>query len=178
MASTTEATPTAALRSDRRRLGVLFGVAAVVLVGGSLTVRYFAKPTMIDMIVYQAEGRAVLDGEALYGEAVRVGTAGGNQLPATYPPFAALLFAPLAWFSRSVLMFLVTTANILLLGSVVHLSAELVGGRLDRPRVAPRWAVVALITGLGLWFEPVWTTLRYGQINLALVDAPLQLGHG
>ena len=153
----------------RRDTSVAVAVALASL-AGYLTVRALANPSMIDMIVYRAEGRAVLDGADLYGSGVQVASAGGNVLPATYPPFAALLFAPLAWVPVGVLKVLVTAANILLLGAVVHLAAKLFGGwdGKRRAKAVPRWAALLAVTALALWFEPVWTTLRYGQINLAL----------
>ena len=153
---------------DRRRLTLLLGVFAGVALAAYLVIRTLAHPTMIDMVVYRAEGSAVLHGQDLYGKAVNVGTAGGNQLPATYPPFAAMLFAAISWIPIGVLKVLVTAANIVLLATVVHLAAKLIGGWADRPTFAERWALIAAVTGLALWFEPVWTTLRYGQINLAL----------
>jgi alpha-1,2-mannosyltransferase len=153
---------------DRRRLTVLLGAFAALSLVGYLVIRTLAHPTMIDMVVYREEGRAVLHGRDLYGAGVSVGTAAGNQLPATYPPFAALLFATISWLPVGVLKILVTAADIALLALVVHLAAKLIGGWLDRPAFADRWALIAAIAGLGLWFEPVWTTLRYGQINLAL----------
>jgi alpha-1,2-mannosyltransferase len=153
---------------DRRRLTVVLGVFAAVGLGGYLAVRALAHPSMIDMIVYRAEGQAVLHGRDLYGTGVQIPTAAGNLLPATYPPFAALLFATISWIPVGVLKVLVTAANIGLLALVVHLAAKLVGGWMDRPHLAERWALIAAIAAAGLWFEPVWTTLRYGQINLAL----------
>jgi alpha-1,2-mannosyltransferase len=155
--------------SDRRSLTVLLCVFAALSLAGYLVVRALAHPTMIDMVVYRFEGQAVLHGRDLYGAGVKVDTAGGNQLPATYPPFAALLFAAISWIPVGALKVLVTAANIVVLALVVHLAAKLVGGWMDRPALAERWALVAAIAGLGLWFEPVWTTLRYGQINLALI---------
>ena len=153
---------------DGRSLTIVLGVFAALSLAAYLVIRTLAHPTMIDMVVYRAEGQAVLHGHDLYGT-VAIHTAAGNQLPATYPPFAALLFAAISWMPVGVLKVVVTAANIALLATVVHLAAKLVGGWMDRPAFAERWALVAAITGLGLWFEPVWTTLRYGQINLALV---------
>lgn len=150
---------------DRRRLTLLLGTSAVLVLAVYLAVRWLAHPTMIDMVVYQREGRAVLNGEDLYGAGVQVQSHGGNVLPATYPPFAAMLFAPLAWLPVGAAKVLVTAANLGLVAVIVHLSMELVGWR---PVGAERWAVVAAVGALCLWLEPVWTTLRYGQINLAL----------
>jgi alpha-1,2-mannosyltransferase len=154
--------------SDRRRLTVLLGLFGALSLAAYLVIRALAHPTMIDMIVYRAEGQAVLHGHDLYGT-VHIDTAGGNPLPATYPPFAAMLFAAISWMPVGVLKVVVTAADIALLATVVHLAAKLVGGWMDRPGFAERWTLVAATAGLGLWFEPVWTTLRYGQINLALV---------
>jgi alpha-1,2-mannosyltransferase len=153
---------------DRRKLTVLLAVFAAASVAGYLTVRALAHPTMIDMVVYRAEGQAVLHGRDLYGAGVHIPTSGGNALPATYPPFAALLFAAISWIPVGALKVLVTAANVVLLALVVHLAAKLVGGWLDRPSFAERWALLAAVAAAGLWFEPVWTTLRYGQVNLAL----------
>ena len=153
---------------DRRSLTIPLAVFAAAGLIGYLVVRTLAHPTMIDMVVYRAEGQAVLHGRDLYGAGVQVDTAGGNRLPATYPPFAALLFAAISWIPVGALKVLVTVANVALLAVVVHLAARLVGDRIDRPTVAERWALLAAIAALGLWFEPVWTTLRYGQINLVL----------
>ncbi|NUP52803.1 MAG: DUF2029 domain-containing protein [Catenulispora sp.] len=153
---------------DRRRLTVLLAGFAAASLAAYLAIRALAHPTMIDMVVYRQEGQAVLHGRDLYGGGVQIATSGGNKLPATYPPFAALLFATISWIPVGALKVLVTAANIVLLAVVVHLAAKLVGGWIDRPAFAERWALLAAIAGAGLWFEPVWTTLRYGQINLAL----------
>ena len=152
---------------DRRRLTLLLATAAAVVLAAYLAVRWLAHPTMIDMVVYRREGRAVLNGEDLYGAGVQVASHGGNVLPATYPPFAAMLFAPLAWLPVGAAKVLVTAANIGLVAVVVHLSLELVEWR---PVRAERWAVVAAVSALCLWLEPVWTTLRYGQTLLVGVN--------
>ena len=157
-----------AAHPDRRKLTVLLAVFAAVSLAAYLAVRALAHPTMIDMVVYRQEGQAVLHGRDLYGAGVQIATSGGNKLPATYPPFAALLFATISWVPVGALKVVVTAANLVLLAVVVHLAAKLIGGWLDRPPFAERWALVAAIAAAGPWFEPVWTTLRYGQINLAL----------
>ncbi|MEU9333905.1 glycosyltransferase 87 family protein [Streptomyces sp. NPDC048290] len=113
---------------------------------------------MADVLVYRAEGAAVLDGRDLYGFTVTEW-----RLPATYPPFAALLFTPLVWFPVPVLKAVVLGGNLVLLAWLVQLSARLAGRtRLPRP-------VVCACAALALWLEPVFQTLLFGQINLALV---------
>jgi hypothetical protein len=114
---------------------------------------------MIDLMVYRAEGWAVRGGRDLYAM-----HATHAALPATYPPFAALLFAPLTLLDVADLRTLATVVNLALLVVLVHLSLRLVG----RPLRAPRPAAALLLASLAVWCEPVWTTLRYGQINLLL----------
>ncbi|QMU80060.1 DUF2029 domain-containing protein [Streptacidiphilus sp. PB12-B1b] len=122
-------------------------------------VRHLAHVSMIDMVVYRAEGGAVAHGHDLYDLRVTQ-----YALPATYPPFAAMLFTPTTWIPVDLLRPLVTCANLVLLGAFGYLSALLA----DWPRRAMRPALVLLTVGLGVWLEPVFTTLRYGQINLLI----------
>lgn len=114
------------------------------------------RPAMADALVYRAEGAAVLHGHDLYGFTVT-----RWRLPATYPPFAALLFTPAAWIPVAALKAAFLGANLLLTACLVHLSARLAG----RP---PRLPALCALTALALWLEPVFQTLLYGQINLAL----------
>ncbi|RLV09085.1 hypothetical protein CTZ27_07975 [Streptomyces griseocarneus] len=111
---------------------------------------------MIDLLVYRAEGWTVRTGGDLY--AMRATHA---RLPTTYPPFAALLFTPLTLIATAPLRTLTALADLGLLLALVHLSLRLAG----RP---PRAAVTLAAAALCVWCEPVWTTLRYGQVNLLL----------
>ncbi|MEY9838238.1 glycosyltransferase 87 family protein [Streptacidiphilus sp. EB103A] len=115
---------------------------------------------LVDMVVYRAEGRSVLDHTSLYGMRVAPW-----HLAATYPPFAALLFVPAAWLPVSVMRWIVMGENLMLVGVLACLSCRLAAW--PRPRLRP--AVALLSAGAGLWLEPIWTTLKYGQINLLLV---------
>ncbi len=114
-----------------------------------------AHVSMIDLLVYRAEGATVRAGGDLY--ALRTTHA---RLPTTYPPFAALLFTPLTLLDTAGLRLLGTAGNLALLVLFVRLSLRLVGE--ERPQSV--WWVSAA----AVWCEPVWTTLRYGQVNLAL----------
>lgn len=131
----------------------------VVSVAGYLIVRWLSYPTMIDLAVYRVEGQAIRDGVNLYGN-----LATPNGLRATYPPFAALLFVPFTYLPWLLVQTLSVIANIALLVLVCHLSMRLAGAPAEH-RVAGTLALAAV----GLWAEPVFTTLRYGQINLALL---------
>ncbi|MGV9880958.1 glycosyltransferase 87 family protein [Streptomyces sp. NPDC003006] len=124
-----------------------------------------ADVSMIDLMVYRAEGETVRAGGDLY--ALRTTEA---HLPTTYPPFAALLFTPLTLLDTSDMRTLATLGNLLLLVVFVALSLRFVGeARHARVEEKSARAESALwVSALAVWCEPVWTTLRYGQINLLL----------
>ncbi|WP_441245900.1 glycosyltransferase 87 family protein [Kitasatospora sp. McL0602] len=154
--------PGQALRSVReapRRAMVVAGAVSLFSLVAYALVRHFVGTSMVDMVVYRAEGAAVANGNDLY--ALRVTQ---WNLPATYPPFAAMLFVPTTWLGVGVLRVVVTAGNLGLLALLAHLSFRLTGW----PRRELRPVGVVLVTGLGVWLEPVFTTLRYGQINLVL----------
>ena len=111
---------------------------------------------MADLLVYRAEGEAVVHGGDLYGFTVTEW-----RLPATYPPFAAVLFVPTTWIPVPALKAAFLAGNALLLAWLVALSARLAG----RPAPLP---LLGAATGLALWLEPVFQTLLFGQVNLAI----------
>ncbi|MQS12433.1 DUF2029 domain-containing protein [Streptomyces kaniharaensis] len=151
--------PVRALREAPRRPLLAASALALFSLLVYAVVRHFVHTSMVDMIVYRAEGGAVADGGDLYGLRVTEW-----NLPATYPPFAAMLFVPTTWFAVPFLRVAITLGNLGLLAVFAHLSFKLVGW----PRRELRPIGVVLVTGCGVWLEPVFTTLRYGQINLAL----------
>ncbi|MGH4029573.1 glycosyltransferase 87 family protein [Actinomycetota bacterium Odt1-20B] len=111
---------------------------------------------MADALVYRAEGAAVASGSDLYGFTVTEW-----QLPATYPPFAAILFVPTTWLPVAALKAAFLAANTALLALLLHLSAKSAG-------LPTRAAPLCAATALALWLEPVFQTVLFGQINLAL----------
>ncbi|MGY0486601.1 glycosyltransferase 87 family protein [Streptomyces sp. WG-D5] len=115
-----------------------------------------AQVSMIDLMVYRAEGWTVRTGGDLY--ALRATYAG---LPTTYPPFAALLFLPLTFVDVVTMKVAATAANLALLVALVHLSLRLV-------RRHARVEHALWVAAVAVWCEPVWTTLRFGQVNLLL----------
>ncbi|WP_433889296.1 glycosyltransferase 87 family protein [Streptomyces sp. CA-111067] len=114
-----------------------------------------AHVSMIDLMVYRAEGWTVRGGGDLY--AMRATDA---RLPTTYPPFAALLFAPLSRLPTGVMRAGATAANLGLVLALAALSLRLVGRR------SP--TAVLVVAAVAVWCEPVWTTLGNGQVNLLL----------
>ncbi|SHF55771.1 alpha-1,2-mannosyltransferase [Jatrophihabitans endophyticus] len=140
------------------RFRPLVGLLAVSVVG-YLVVRAAVHPSMIDFAVYRIEGDAVRHGIGLYGH-----LATPEGLLATYPPFAAIVFVPVALLPWTLAQVLVNVGNLALLWLVSWQSCRLVG--------VPRDAVpatAALLAAVAIWAEPVYTTLGNGQLNLALL---------
>ncbi|GGV69486.1 hypothetical protein GCM10010499_18120 [Streptomyces thermoviolaceus subsp. apingens] len=146
-----------ALRSRPAPALVLLAVSFTALV----LLFVLADVKMPDAFVYRAEGAAVAHGRDLYGFEVTEG-----RLPATYPPFAALLFLPTAHLPAPALKALFLLGNAVLLAWLVQLSARLAGHRLAW--TGPGLPLLCTATALALWLEPVFQTFAYGQINLAL----------
>lgn len=128
----------------------------VVSLGALATLCVVQHVPMADALVYRAEGAAVAGGGDLYGFTVTEW-----ELPATYPPFAAILFVPTTWLPPAALKAVFLAGNVALLAILVHLSCRLA----HLPARAP---LLCTATALGLWLEPVFQTVLFGQINLAL----------
>ncbi|WP_308401950.1 glycosyltransferase 87 family protein [Streptomyces sp. RKAG293] len=142
-----------------RRPTLLAAAVCLVSFAGFWMAQRASHVSMIDLMVYRAEGATVRNGGDLYD--MRATYA---NLPTTYPPFAALMFMPLTWIGVGGMRAVATVANLGLLVALVHLSLRLTG----RPVKLPAAAVTLAVAAVAVWCEPVWTTLRYGQINLLL----------
>jgi alpha-1,2-mannosyltransferase len=133
---------------------LLAGAAALVLVAQSVVLALWtdAHVLLIDLQVYRSGGEHLLAGQPLYEAGVLL------DLPFVYPPFAAVLFAPLALLPLGLLKLLWTASGVALLAYVVH-------------RCAPRAGLpaAALIAVLATALDPVRTTLYLGQINIVLL---------
>jgi len=117
----------------------------------------------IDLDVYRTGARVLLDGGDLYGRLPRLGD--GHELAFTYPPFAALIFTPLALLGYGTANWLLTAATMVSVAAslwcfAVNTPAE-AGARMRR--LLP-WALPA-----ALLLEPVRSTLTYGQVNALLM---------
>jgi alpha-1,2-mannosyltransferase len=137
-----------------RRVRRLAGAAALVLAAQAVVFALWpdAHALLIDLQVYRAGGEHVLAGAPLYEGGVLL------DLPFVYPPFAAVLFAPLALLPLGLLKALWTGAGIALLAYVVHRCA---------PRAGLPVAVLLAVVATAL--DPVRTTLYLGQINIVLL---------
>jgi alpha-1,2-mannosyltransferase len=145
--------------APRRHLTAATVLLAVSLTGYAvlcLTMRF----PMADALVYRAEGMAAATGHGLYDLRVT-----RWHLPATYPPFAAIVFVPTSWLPVDLLRVAATEANVVLLGLLAHLSFRFAGWP---RRAASRPVALLVAVAVGIWAEPVFQTLAFGQINLAL----------
>jgi alpha-1,2-mannosyltransferase len=119
----------------------------------------------VDLHVYERSGRAVRDGLSLY--TLRF----PGALAFTYPPFAALALAPATLPANALLEPLVTAASLALLPLLLALALRLELPAAPRLRALARPDRIALAlaaSAAAVWLEPVWTTLRYGQVDLAI----------
>ncbi len=121
---------------------------------------------LVDLHVY-VDGSAALLTDRLYDFTYAEKTP-DFPLPFTYPPFAALVFFPLHYFPFTVIAVLWLLAIVVALYVVVWIAFELILGA-ERMR-EPRWRTAAVWwTAIGIWMEPVRTTIDYGQVNVFLV---------
>ncbi|WP_433611229.1 mannosyltransferase [Prescottella agglutinans] len=119
----------------------------------------------VDLHVYVDGSAALLRGD-LYGFTYSEETP-DFPLPFTYPPFAALVFLPLHYLPFGLVGFCWQLGTVLALFWVIRISLELLLGETARER---HWQYVAMLwTAVGVWTEPVRTTLDYGQVNVFLV---------
>ncbi|MFJ3903488.1 glycosyltransferase 87 family protein [Streptomyces sp. NPDC090025] len=159
------------LPSHRTRLRPLAAAAAVCLLSFTAfwVAQRLAHVNMLDVMVYRAEAETLRAGDDLY--AMRATSA---NLAMTYPPFAAVLFLPLTVVGVPLMRTLTTAGNLLLVVAMVQLSLQLIRPALARPAArVDLWRSTLWIAAIAVWCEPVWTTLRYGQINLLIAVAVL-----
>ncbi|MDR7329757.1 glycosyltransferase 87 family protein [Corynebacterium guangdongense] len=117
----------------------------------------------LDADVYRLGARELLADAHLYTATylTRVG-----PLPFTYPPFAALIFLPLAPLSDVGAGLVLTLVNLALPAVLAYLV-------LRHLRVARPGAWTLLLLPVMLVAEPVWETVAFGQINLVLATLVL-----
>lgn len=154
------------------RLFQLLTVAAVVWAGWRLLGH---MPYRIDIDVYRMGGRAWLDGTPLYSDGTIFETQAGLDLPFTYPPLAAIVFAPFAWLALPAAGAVITVITFLLLIT----STWIVLTRLDvaeHTTAIPGavwarrlWLAAAIVAPAVIYFEPLRANFEFGQINVVLM---------
>jgi len=122
-------------------------------------------PYRIDADVYRMGGRAWLDAQPLYADGAMFHTAGGLDLPFTYPPLAAIVFSPLALVGLPVASVAITAVTCALL----VLSVWLVLRSLEVSSRAAWWAALAVVAASVTMLEPIRANFSFGQINVVLM---------
>src|SRR4051812_29194403 len=118
----------------------------------------------VDLHVYVGGAATIGSGRSIY-DYVYADQTPDFPLPFTYPPFAAVVFAPLHLVPFGLLAFAWQVGIIVALYGVVWFSLRLLG-RSDH-RLTMLW------TAVGVWTEPLRSTFDYGQVNVILVLAVL-----
>lgn len=132
-------------------------------------------PYRIDIDVYRLGGRAWLDGRPLYNDGVKFPTEAGVDLPFTYPPLAAIAFAPFALLPLPAASAAITLTTLILLAVSVWivLTRLQVGERwpaFTGPGWLRRcWLTAAIVAPAVLYLEPIRSNFDFGQINVVLM---------
>ena len=139
-----------------------FGLFVFLLAAGS---PWSGRPFQIggyrlDLDVYRIGSLVWQRGGGLYGVLPR--TVNHQDLPFTYPPLSAIVFAPL-----SRMPFWLASAGISVLTALSVLVVLVLA--LRRLGLHRRWFVVGALFPVALWLEPVRETLAFGQINALLM---------
>ncbi|WP_020658266.1 glycosyltransferase 87 family protein [Amycolatopsis benzoatilytica] len=149
------------VRATRARKRTFAAFAAVIVAGVIAVVGSFGP---VDLEVYRFGADAVLNGGDLYGQLPV--TRSGISLPFIYPPFAAILFTALAVPPLAVASILLDVLSVAALWAALYAAVR----RLWTGW--PRRTALAVATGLtvaAFAFEPVRSTVFFGQINLILM---------
>lgn len=152
-----------------------FQVLTLVAVGWAGWRLLGHTPYRIDIDVYRMGGRAWLDGTPLYSDQTVFHTLGGIDLPFTYPPLAAIVFAPFAWLPLPAASATITAITFLLLMVstwivLTRLRIWDVASRVRTPAWARRaWLAAAIVAPTVVYFEPIRANFEFGQINVVLM---------
>lgn len=156
----------------------LITLAAVLGFGYSVAASQFVDAEFIgsDFTVYRAGGQAMLAGADATGllYSVTMDRFGGFELPFTYPPFAALIFAPLAALDFTAGLVVINVAGILVgiaLAWALWIRIFRKGLRGEPVSAYRFWdfAGIAIATFAILALGPWRETIAYGQINIILM---------
>jgi alpha-1,2-mannosyltransferase len=162
-----------------RTLAAIILVLAVFVVG-QLAWVYYNDSAQLDLLVYRAGGHAVLTGNSVYAPDFAAVNDSPRRLPFTYPPFAALIFAPLAILPALPAKALMVVLNALAAAVFLVVVIVAVPKKWERlngwnsftaPISRRNAAVVFASAAIFLVSTPVLSTFGYGQVNLILAAA-------
>lgn len=147
-------------RNARPWMLVLLAAVPAVFLGYGLAGWSRGWALGVDSSVYRAGGVLFLHGHSPYD----VRGLGYLHLSFTYPPAAALLFAPLAVLPAQLAWAVMASASVLALALVIRVAIAAV----------PYWRFPAvrstlLLTVAMLCLVPVWRTIGLGQVNVLLM---------
>ncbi|AQA04839.1 alpha-(1-2)-phosphatidylinositol mannosyltransferase [Mycobacterium sp. MS1601] len=129
-------------------------------------------PYRIDIDVYRMGGRAWLDGQPLYADGATFHTLGGIDLPFTYPPLSAVVFAPFAWLplpAASAVMTLITLVLLVVSTVIVLNRLDFWADGPDRTWVRRTFVAMAAVALAVSHLEPLRANFEFGQINVVLM---------
>lgn len=133
--------------------------------GGTREIKEF-----VDLLVYQGAIQDLIHHGTLYN------FADDQQLPFTYPPFAAVLLFPIAYVNATVLACIWTALTIVSAGVIAYLIAPQVAQRLAEhwnPALWRRSPVLPLTFLVVLAVGPTQSNLENGQVSIFIVLATL-----
>jgi alpha-1,2-mannosyltransferase len=147
------------------------GTGIALIVANLLAFWYFARSWpqygnqsfsgyRLDLDVYRIGSTIWRHGGSLYGPLPT--TTRGLDLPFTYPPAAAIVFAPLSLLPFWLASLAVTVLTVAALLVVLALVVRALGLTVD-------WRVLGALLPLAVATEPVRQTLGYGQVNVLLM---------
>ncbi|MFI6997430.1 glycosyltransferase 87 family protein [Nocardia sp. NPDC050175] len=161
----TEPTSSARVPLSREQRRWLLAAIGLFAASAALSLLVHWWSGYIDLQVYRNGARVWLDDGELYGPMPPVA---GIGLPFTYPPLAALFFAPLALIPLPVAEVLVVVTSLASLGATLWVVLARI--RPELPRVTTATIVIGVVALLQT-FEPLRQTFGFGQINLVLMAA-------
>jgi alpha-1,2-mannosyltransferase len=161
----------------------LFQLGAAVAFGYVAWRLLHHAPYRIDIDVYRMGGRAWVDNQPLYTGSTSFHTQGGIDLPFTYPPLAAVAFAPFALLTLPAASIVITALTLVLLvvSTVIVLTRLQVwadgpntSGVTTEPAWLRRtWLALAIVAPAAVYLEPIRSNFEFGQINVVLMTLVL-----
>jgi alpha-1,2-mannosyltransferase len=151
-----------------RKIGI---VASLVLITILLVFVAETRNGFFDSRVYYGALQYWFRDHGMVYDWLRPGTPYGF----TYPPFAGLVMAPMAFLPFAVVLLIATLATLL----TTALLTWWFVGPLSKRKGWPVWFAFAIAFCLAVAFEPVRETISFGQVNtllLTLVAADLLIG--
>ncbi|KAB7759434.1 mannosyltransferase [Mycolicibacterium mucogenicum] len=153
-----------ALSRWQTRAPLILAVSAILRVASTMGYYVVKGDAFFDLRVYVLGGSALTHPGSLY-DFFYVDPTKGEHLPFTYPPFAAIVFAPLHFAPFGVVAFAWQVALIAAVYATVRLCQRFIGG--GSARVAMLWTAGAI------WMEAPGSSIQSGQIGIFLMLAVL-----